>query len=61
VFLQKYKDAKLSDVKTFESKEGLSWNLGDRTRTETNILEWQGTRASAGKLPPVGFPRDNRF
>ncbi len=61
VFLQKYKDAKLSDVKTFESKEGLSWNLGDRTRTETNILEWQGTRASAGKLPPVGFPRDNCF
>lgn len=61
VFLQKYKDAKLSDVKTFESKEGLSWNLGDRTRTETNILEWQGTRASSGKLPPVGFPRDNCF
>lgn len=61
VFLQKYKDAKLSDVKCFASAEGLSWNLGDRIRTENNILEWRGARASAGKLPPVGFPKDNRF
>ena len=61
VFLQKYKEAKLSDIKCFNSKEGLSWNLGGRIRTETNIMEWQGIRASAGKLPPVGFPRDNKF
>jgi topoisomerase-4 subunit A len=61
VFLQKYKDAKLSDIKTFDAKEGLSWSLGDRVRTEANIMEWQGIRASAGKLPPVGFPRNNSF
>ena len=61
VFLQKYKEAKLSDIKCFNSKEGLSWSLGDRVRTEANIMEWQGTRASAGKLPPVGFPRNNSF
>ena len=61
VFLQKYKEAKLSDVKCFDSKEGLTWSLGDRVRTEANIMEWQGIRASAGKLPPVGFPRNNSF
>ncbi len=64
VALQKYKDAELADVKVFSAKEGLSWKqggAGDRVRTETNIREWLGTRASVGKLPPQGFPRSNRF
>ncbi len=61
VQLQKLKDAKLSDVKLFTKKDGLSWKSGERTRTEENIKDWVGVRASTGKLPPQGFPRSNKF
>lgn len=61
VTLQKYKGAELSDAKVFNIKEGLSWKVGDRTRLEEDMKPWLGTRASMGKLPPVGFPRSNKF
>ena len=61
VILQKYKDGELSDVKTFTRKEGLTWNSGDRVRTETDLRGWYGERAQAGKLPPNGFARSNKF
>lgn len=61
VFLQKYKEGELSDVKVFTLKEGLSWKSGDRDRTETDLRAWRGDRAQAGKLPPNGFARSNRF
>jgi topoisomerase-4 subunit A len=61
VILQKYKDGELSDVKTFTRKEGLTWKSGDRERTETDLRGWVGERAQAGKLPPNGFSRNNRF
>ena len=61
VMLQKYKDGGLSDVKVYTKKEGLSWRLGDKTRTETNLRDWIGERAQAGRLPPQGFPRGNKF
>ena len=62
VRLQKYKDGGLSDAITFTRAEGLSWkDPAGRTRTETDLTEWQGARASAGKMAPRGFPRDNRF
>lgn len=61
VALQKYKGAVLSDAKVFVATEGLSWLIGDRVRTEHDITPWLGTRAGQGKLPPVGFPRTNRF
>ncbi|MEQ9116427.1 MAG: DNA topoisomerase IV subunit A [Rickettsiales bacterium] len=61
VTLQKYKDAKLSDIKTFKSEEGLSWQLGDRTRNEMELLTWLGKRANVGKMPPTGFPKNNKF
>ena len=61
VALQKYKGAKLADVKTFNLADGLSWQIGDRTRTEMDVKPWLGARASAGHLPPVGFPRTNKF
>ncbi len=62
VRLQKYKDGGLSDVTTFAKAEGLSWkDPAGRTRSETDLLEWTGARASAGKMAPRGFPRDNRF
>jgi topoisomerase-4 subunit A len=61
VILQKYKDGGLSDVKVFTLKEGLTWRLGDKTRTETNLRDWIGQRAQAGRLPPQGFPKSNKF
>ncbi len=61
VILQKYRDGGLADVKVFDLAQGLSWRAGSRTRTETDILAWLGKRAQAGRLPPRGFPRDNRF
>jgi topoisomerase-4 subunit A len=32
-----------------------------RTRTETDLEPWRDARGAAGRLPPNGFPRDNRF
>ncbi|MBM3591336.1 MAG: DNA topoisomerase IV subunit A [Alphaproteobacteria bacterium] len=61
VQLQSYRDGGLADAKVFIRKEGLSWVLGERTRTETDLRAWVGNRAGAGKAPPNGFPRSNRF
>ena len=62
VRLQKYKDGGLSDAKTFQLADGLSWlDPAGRTRTEEDLGEWTGKRASAGRMAPRGFPRDNRF
>ena len=61
VILQKYKDGGVSDLKTFKKSEGLSWRIGDRIRTETDLAPWLGKRAQAGRMPPAGFPRSNKF
>ena len=61
VILQRYKGAELSDIKTFTQEEGLTWSLGKKTRTETDLTAWIGKRGSVGKFPPVGFPRNNKF
>jgi topoisomerase-4 subunit A len=61
VQLQKYKDGGLADVKTFFLSAGLSWRLGEKLRTETKLTEWLGARASAGRLPPNGFPKSGKF
>ena len=61
VALQRYKKGFLSDIKVFTLAEGLSWDLGSRTRTELDIKAWLGKRGSTGRLPPVGFPRTNKF
>ncbi|MCG6902083.1 MAG: DNA topoisomerase IV subunit A [Rhodobacter sp.] len=62
VRLQKYKDGGLSDAITFTLAEGLSWrDPAGRTRTESELSEWTGKRASAGRMAPRGFPRDNKF
>ena len=62
VRLQKYKDGGLSDATTFTLAEGLSWrDPAGRTRTVTDLSEWLGRRATAGRMAPRGFPRDNRF
>jgi topoisomerase-4 subunit A len=48
--------------RTFRLAEGLSWlDPAGRTRTETDLAEWTAKRATAGRMAPRGFPRDNRF
>ncbi|WP_324262552.1 DNA topoisomerase IV subunit A [Altererythrobacter sp. H2] len=64
VALQRYRDGGLADAITFRLEDGLSWQMGgkgDRTRTETEIWQWKVARGAAGRMPPQGFPRDNRF
>ena len=62
VRLQKYKDGGLADARSFARAAGLSWlDPAGRTRTEADLAEWDGKRASAGRMAPRGFPRDNRF
>ncbi|MCC5967931.1 MAG: DNA topoisomerase IV subunit A [Natronohydrobacter sp.] len=62
VRLQSYKDGGLSDLTTITLAEGLSWkDPAGRTRLESDLTEWTGKRASAGRMAPRGFPRDNRF
>jgi topoisomerase-4 subunit A len=60
VILQKYKDGGCADAKVFNYKAGLTWNSGDRERLETDLKDWRGERAQAGRLPPKGFSRDER-
>ncbi|WP_070154918.1 DNA topoisomerase IV subunit A [Sphingobium phenoxybenzoativorans] len=64
VQLQRYRDGGLSDAITFRMEDGLSWAMGGesgRTRTEADMVPWRVTRGAAGRMPPNGFPRDNRF
>jgi len=64
VTLQRYRDGGLSDAIAFTMAEGLSWPLGGesgRIRTETDLAPWRAARGAAGRMPPTGFPRTNRF
>jgi topoisomerase-4 subunit A len=64
VTLQRYRDGGLSDATAFRFFQGLSWLLGGesgRTRTETDLAPWRAARGAAGRLPPIGFPRTNKF
>jgi topoisomerase-4 subunit A len=61
VILQRYREGELADAKVFRLADGLTWRLGEKTRTETNLRDWIGERAQAGQLPPSGFPRSGRF
>ena len=64
VMLQRYRDGGLSDALSFAFADGLSWAMGGetgRTRTETDLAPWRVARGAAGRMPPTGFPRNNRF
>ncbi|MDQ0504315.1 DNA topoisomerase IV subunit A [Xanthobacter agilis] len=62
VRLQRYREGGLSDVKVFPMAGGLTWeDSSGRTWTVTELLDWQSERATAGRLPPKGFPRTNTF
>jgi len=64
VQLQRYHESGLSDATTLLFAGGLSWTMGGesgRVRTETDLNPWRAARGAAGRMPPTGFPRDNRF
>ncbi len=64
VALQRYRDGGLSDAITLRLEDGLSWSMGGesgRTRTERDLMLWKVARGAAGRMPPTGFPRDNKF
>ncbi|MGB3831640.1 MAG: DNA topoisomerase IV subunit A [Mesorhizobium sp.] len=64
VRLQKYKDGGVLDLKTFAMEAGLSWqDSAERTftRSQAELAEWIGARASAGRMVPKGFPRTGKF
>ena len=62
VRLQKFKDAELSDISSFQLNDGLEWqDSSGRRKVEKNLINWLGKRAQSGKLVPRGFPRNNEF
>ena len=64
VRLQRYRDGGISDAKVFKLKEGLTWkDTAGRTWTvaKEDLRDWVANRAEAGRLPPKGFPKSNKF
>ncbi|MBM3577791.1 MAG: DNA topoisomerase IV subunit A [Alphaproteobacteria bacterium] len=64
VRMQRYRDGGVSDAKVFALKDGLTWtDASGRVFTveKAEIKDWIGHRAEAGRLPPRGFPRNNKF
>lgn len=62
--LQKYKDGGLSDIAVFDATAGLTWKDSagrEFSATMKELAEWQGSRGDAGRLPPKGFPKSNKF
>jgi len=61
VILQKFKDGRLSDARTFNLKAGLTYRSGSSENKVDNVKAWIAERAQAGKLPPNGFPKSSKF
>ncbi len=64
VRLQKYKDGGIADARVFAAKDGLSWTDSSGrvfVKSLAELRDWIGERAQAGRQPPQGFPRNNRF
>jgi topoisomerase IV subunit A len=64
VRLQRYKDGGLSDLKTFQAGEGLTWvDAGGRVFSQTikELAAWRGNRGDAGRVRPDRFLTNNKF
>jgi topoisomerase-4 subunit A len=62
VRLQRYKDGGLADAKVFSKKDGLTYiDAAGRSFLLTELRDWWGQRAQAGRLPPKGFPKSGKF
>jgi len=60
VFLQKYNASHLSDAIAYRSRDGLKDGNG-RAFTATELKDWKGARAQAGRLAPRGFSKADKF
>ncbi len=64
VRLQRYREGGLADAKVFALDAGLTWrDTSGRTWTvgKPELAEWIAHRTEAGRMPPKGFPKTNRF
>lgn len=61
VQLQKYKHGGMADLRIFKIAEGLRWRSGNKELSEKNLTPWLAKRSAPGRLPPNGFPRNNKF
>jgi topoisomerase-4 subunit A len=64
VRLQRYREKGLADVTTFKAADGMSWtDTAGRSFTLplSELKDWRGNRADAGRLAPKGFPKSNTF
>jgi topoisomerase-4 subunit A len=60
VFLQRYKDGDLADAATFTWRDGLKDENGRLFET-SELKDWRGERAQAGRIVPRGWARGGRF
>jgi topoisomerase-4 subunit A len=60
VLLQRYKDGHLVDVCTFVWKEGFK-DQNNRAWGPSDLKDWKGDRAQAGRIVPRGFASSLRF
>lgn len=61
VIIQRYKDGGISDIRPFNLEEGLVYKYGAGETRVDDIMPWFGKRAQAGRMPPNGFPKNNKF
>jgi topoisomerase-4 subunit A len=60
VFLQRYKDGALADATAFTWKAGLKDENG-RLFEASELKDWRGERAQAGRMVPRGWARGGKF
>ncbi len=60
VILQRYKDGGLMDACMFTLKQGLK-DQNNRNWSASELKDWRGVRAQAGRLPPKGFAKSAKF
>jgi topoisomerase-4 subunit A len=60
VFLQRYKDGVLVDAAAFTWKDGLKDENG-RLFEPSELKEWRGERAQAGRIVPRGWAKSGKF
>ncbi len=60
VALQKYKDGGLVDATAFVYAEGLR-DYNGRTWEKSELSDYRGERAQAGRLVPKGWPKNGKF
>ena len=61
VILQKYKSAQLSDIQICKESDGFYWKRNNELKCTKDISLWISKRGAIGRLPPLLFPRNNKF